>query len=108
MTPRAVLEGHALARSQTKLGWGSPRWRLTAALPPPRAQAGVGGISAETLAGLRHSVPTLRFGVLGQQLSPEGFDALLQVHRRTYAARARNSTTGRHRPIVDCTVQAGM
>ena len=56
-----------------------PPCRLTAALPPPRVQADAGGISAETLAGLRHSVPTLHFGVLGQQLSPEDFDALLQV-----------------------------
>ena len=46
-------------------------------------QAGAGGISAETLAGLRHSVPTLRVAVLGQQLSPEDFDALQQVRRRT-------------------------
>ena len=35
------------------------------------------------MAGLRHSVPTLRVAVLGQQLSPEDFDALLQVRRRT-------------------------
>ena len=52
-------------------------------------QAAAGGISAEHLAGMRRSVPTLRVAVLGQQLSLEDFDALLQVRRRLiYTARA--------------------
>ena len=59
--------------------------RPTAALMPPRVQ--VGGFSAETVAGLRLSVPTLRFGVLGQQLSPEDYDALVKVRRRRAAPR---------------------
>ena len=70
-------------------------------LLPPRVQAGAGGFSEEILAGLHHSVPTLRFGVLGQQLSPEDFDALLQVRRRI-APRVVNT------PPVPWTVWHGL